>query len=229
MTDARQGLSERRIAEKALELIDADGVDALAMRPLAAALGVGPMALYYYFPNREALLEGVTQLVLTEVDSPNDEALGWRAVVEQIMRSFRLVGLRHPHMAPLLLRYAPRTPDALAFVEAGFRALRRAGFDDVAIARSYSTLAAYSFGTLTTEVNNYFAGHPAVQPRPGSLDAATMARLLPNLTQVGPTLAAQDPEKQFEYGLRLILDGFGVNHGRRPQNRSRRTDPAPLG
>lgn len=219
--DVKQGLSGLRIASKALELIDADpdGVNALTMRRLAAALGASPMALYHYFPDRDALLEGVTQLVLTEVDRPDDPALdwaddqlSWRQVIERIMRSFRVVGLRHPHTAPLLLRYAPRTPDALAFVEAGFRALGRAGFDDAAIALSYSTLCEYSFGSLITEVNRYFAGHPAVQQQGRSLDDVTMARLLPAITRVGPTLAAQNPEEQFEYGLKIFLDGFSQNH-----------------
>jgi AcrR family transcriptional regulator len=200
-------LTERAIAEKALELIDAEGVDALTMRRLATELRTGPMSLYNYFADKDALLEAVTQLVLAEIEAPSEE-LGWKDTVLRIMRSARAAGLRHPHVVPLMERYPPRTIDALAFVEAGFRAFRRAGFDDASIARSYSALAAYSFGTLAVEVNRYFAVHPAVRQNAESLDAASMSRLLPNITQVGPTLAAQDDTAQFEYGLQLILTGF---------------------
>ena len=208
---AKPRLSERRIAAEALALIDAEGVDKLTMRGLATALDTSPMALYTYFADRDALLEAVTQLVLSEVEAPSEE-LGWQVVVRRIMRSFRTVGLRHPHMAQLLQLHPPRTLDALAFVEAGFRAFRRAGFNDAAIARSYSALAAYSFGTLSLEVREYFAKHPAVQQSTDTLDAASMARLLPQITRLGPTLAAQDPTAQFEYGLDLILAGFEVHH-----------------
>src|SRR4051794_35323910 len=99
------------------------------MRRLAAALQTGPMAIYHYYADKDALLEAVAQLVLAEVEAPR-EGLGWNPTVELIMRSVRAVGLRHPHVVPLLERYPPRTLDALAFVEAGFRALRQAGFDD---------------------------------------------------------------------------------------------------
>src|SRR3954452_10710088 len=96
------------------------------MRKLAAALDASPMSLYTYYPDREAVLEALTQLVLAEVDGP-DEDLDWRETIRQIMRSIRRVGLRHPHVAPLINRFPPRTPDALAFVEAGFRAFCTAG------------------------------------------------------------------------------------------------------
>lgn len=207
--DGKQALSERRIAEKALEIIDSDGVEALTMRRLASALGVNPMAPYHYYPNKKALLEAATQLVLAEVDAPRESlGLDWKQTVQQIMRSVREVGLRHPHMVPLMESYSPRTLDSLAFVESGFRALRSAGFNDEAIVRHYMALAAYSFGTLATEVNHYFSRHSVVQQRAGALDAASMARLLPNLAQVGPALALQDPGQQFEWGLDLLLYGF---------------------
>lgn len=207
--DGKQTLSERRIAEKALELIDIDGVEALTMRRLASDLGVDKMALYHYFSNKKALLEAATQLVLAEVDAPRESlGLDWKQTVQKIMRSVREVGLRHPHMVPLMECYGPRTLDSLAFVESGFRALRSAGFTDEAMVRHYMALAAHSFGTLATEVSHYFSQHSVVQPREGALDAASMARLLPNLAQVGPALAAQNSDEQFEWGLNLLLYGF---------------------
>src|SRR4051794_41897625 len=111
------------------------------MRKLAAALDVSPMSLYTYYPDREAVLEALTQLVLAEVEVP-DEDLDWRETIRQIMRSIRRGGLRHPHVAPLIKRFPPRTPPAPAFVEAGFPAVRRAGFDDLSTAPRYPAPAA---------------------------------------------------------------------------------------
>lgn len=200
-------LSERRIAEVALELVDADGVDGLSMRKLAQRLDVAPMSLYTYFPDRDAVLEAVAQLVLAEIEVPPED-LDWREAVRRIMRSVRATGLRHPHATPLIARFPPRTLDALAFVEAGFRALRRAGFDDRSTARCYRALAVYSLGSFDVERNDYFAVHPGGRVSDGSLESPTLDRHLPLLAEIGPALAGQDDAAEFEYGLDLLLEGF---------------------
>jgi AcrR family transcriptional regulator len=205
-------LTERRIAEAALDLVDADGIDGLTMRKLAQRLRVSAMALYTYFPDREAVLEAVTQLVLTEVEIPAED-LDWRETIRQLMRSIRRVGLRHPNAAPLINRFPPRTVDALAFVEVAFRAFRRAGFDDRSTVRCYRALAVYSMGTFDVELSHYFAQHPAAQVVDGSLDTPTAVRLLPHVASIAPLLADQDDEEAFEYGLELLLDGFAQATG----------------
>jgi AcrR family transcriptional regulator len=205
-------LTDRRIAEAALDRVDADGVDGLTMRKLAQRLGVSAMALYTYFPDREAVLEAVTQLLLTEVEIPAED-LDWRETIRHLMRSIRRVGLRHPNAAPLINRFPPRTVDALAFVEVAFRAFRRAGFDDRSTVRCYRALAVYSMGTFDVELSHYFAQHPAAQVVDGSLDTPTAVRLLPHVASIAPLLADQDDEEAFEYGLELLLDGFAQATG----------------
>jgi AcrR family transcriptional regulator len=203
-----RGVSERRIAEAALELVDAEGVDGLSMRKLAQRVGVAPMSLYTYLPDREAVLEAAAQLLLSEIEVPDPE-LDWRETVRVIMRSVRAVGLRHPKAAPLMNRFPPRTPDALAFVEAAFRSFRRAGIDDESTARCYRALAVYSMGTLDVELGGYFGAHPAARTE-GSLDVPTLERHLPNVAAIGPALADQDDAAEFEYGLELLLAGFAA-------------------
>src|SRR3954453_3533720 len=161
------------------------------MRKLAAALDASPMSLYTYYPDREAVLEALTQLVLAEVDVP-DEDLDWRGTIRQIMRAIRPVGVRHPPGGPLINPFPPRPPDALAFVEAGFRAFRRAGFDDVSTARCYRALAVYSMGTFDVELSGYFDQRPGDHAGAYSLAAPSMERHLPNLARIGPALAGQD-------------------------------------
>lgn len=200
-------LSERRIAEVALELVDTEGVDGLSMRKLAQRLGAAPMSLYTYFPDREGVLEAVAQLVLAEIEVPPED-LDWQESVRRIMRSVRETGLRHPNATPLIARFPPRTLDALAFVEAGFRALRRAGFDDVSTARCYRALAVYSLGSFDVERTGYFAVHPGGRPVAATLDSPTLERHLPLLAEIGPALAGQDDAAEFEYGLDLLLAGF---------------------
>jgi AcrR family transcriptional regulator len=207
-----RGTTKRRIAEAALELVDAEGVEGLSMRKLAQSVGVAPMSLYTYFPDRDAVLEALTQLVLAEIELPEGNQ-GWQEELTGIMRSVRQVGLRHPNVAPLMNRYPPRTLDALAFVEAGVRTLRTAGFDDRSTARCYRALAAYSMGTFDVELGHYFGGHPAARPRTDSLSEPQTNRHMPNLARVAPALADQDDEAEFEYGLNLLLTGFAATMG----------------
>jgi AcrR family transcriptional regulator len=205
---ARSGISERSVAKTALDLIDAEGLDGLSMRKLASVLGVSPMAVYTYFADRGALLEAATQLLYAQVDVPSDDTLGPEDTVRHVMRSVRRVILAHPNAVTLFTRYPPRTLDALAFVEAGYRSFRRTGISDRDTARAYRALVAYSIGTAETEINRYFEHHPAARMPAGSVDAPTLERHLPNVTEVGPLLDLLDDAEEFEYGLNLILDGF---------------------
>lgn len=202
-------LSQRGIAEAALAAIDAEGIDGLSMRKLAQGLGSSPMSVYTYFPDKHALLDGVAQLLLAEVETPPED-LNWRDAMRFIMRAVRHVAMAHPNAAGLIHRFPPHTPDALAFVEAGFRSFRRAGFDALSTARCYRALAAYSLGTLDIELGGYFSPETRiVSPSPrDDIQAPGAERLLPLVTEIGPTLGAQDDTAEFEYGLELLLDGF---------------------
>jgi AcrR family transcriptional regulator len=166
------------------------------------------MALYTYFADRDALLDAMTQLLYAQVDAPSDDALGPEDTVRHIMRSVRGVILAHPNAVTLFNKYPPRTLDALAFVEAGYRSFRRTGIDGRAAARAYRALVAYSIGTAEVEINRYFAHRPAANPPAESVGVPTLARHLPNVADVAPLLDQLDDAEEFEYGLNLIVDGF---------------------
>ena len=202
-------LTQRGIADAALAAIDAEGIDGLSMRKLAQTLGSSAMSLYTYFPDKDALLDGIAQLLLAEVDTPPED-IHWRDAMRFIMRSVRDVALRHPNAALLIHRFPPHTPDALAFVEAGFRSFRRAGFDDLSTARCYRALAAYSLGTLDVQLGGYFSpeARAITPPDRDSIQAPSVDKLLPHVAAISPSLAAQDDTEEFEYGLELLLDGF---------------------
>ena len=73
----RPRLSKDAVTGRALELADADGLDALTIRKLAQHLGVTPMALYWHFRSKEDLLEGMGERVWSEVDMNVDPAAAW--------------------------------------------------------------------------------------------------------------------------------------------------------
>src|ERR1700735_5268385 len=96
----------------ALQIIDADGADALSMRRLARALDRDPMILYRDAPNKAALLDGVAEAVLAQlkVDATDPD---WAAQLRAVARDYRALALAHPNVVPLLVTRPLATPLAL--------------------------------------------------------------------------------------------------------------------
>src|ERR1051326_703221 len=97
-SERRQTLDRRRILHAALELIDAEGLEALSMRKLGAALGVEAMALYYYVPNKAARLQAVAELVLEQLPIPAEPSNDWADTIRALARAFRQLGRAHPNV-----------------------------------------------------------------------------------------------------------------------------------
>ena len=211
----RTGMSEAVIAARALALVDEVGLDGLSMRRLATALDVSAMTLYSYFSDREALLDAVTQLLYAEI-VPRASRTVPREKLRALMHAVRRVLLAHPRALPLVSQYPPRTVEALAFVNAGFRAVLDAGVSPLHAARCYRALAAYSIGTATVEISGYF-GHGLGPPgAPGTgVDPTVLQEALPEVALVAPLLVDLDDEAEFDYGLDLTLDGFLRRHAPR--------------
>ena len=99
----------RSVLAAALEIIDRDGADALSMRRLARALDRDPMILYRHAPNKAALLDGVAETVLAQlqVDSADPD---WAGQLREVARHYRALALAHPHVVPLLVTRPLATP-----------------------------------------------------------------------------------------------------------------------
>ncbi len=106
---ARVRLSRERILDAALELIDAEGLDAVSMRTLAARLGVQAMSLYHHFANKAALFDGLHERLLLQMRVEVD-GLGWDEALRQLARSYRAVAAAHPLAFGLLATRPLSTP-----------------------------------------------------------------------------------------------------------------------
>jgi AcrR family transcriptional regulator len=200
----RTGLTTRAVARAALELLDDEGLDAVTMRRVAAALDVSPMTLYSYVADHDALLDEAAQLLYAGIAAP-EPGLPPRESLRALMHNVRRTLLAHPGALPLVSTYPPRTLEALAFVDAGYRALRGAGVPALDVVSAYRALAAYSLGTATVELHRYFAGAPARGALP---DPVTLKRERPYVAELSPLLEHLDDDAEFDYGLDLTLDGF---------------------
>jgi AcrR family transcriptional regulator len=127
----RPRLNREEIAATAVRIADADGLDALSMRRLAAELGAGTMTLYYYLRTKDELLALVTDAVMGEVVLPPGERLpsDWRAAITTIARRSRDALRRHqwmldiaddPAVGPNSVRHFDQTMQAVAGLDVDF-------------------------------------------------------------------------------------------------------------
>ncbi len=201
----RQPLSRERIVDTAIALVDAEGLDALTMRRLGAELGIDPMAVYYYVPNKAALLDAVVEAVMAEIDLGVDDPS--RPAEERLVRAAQAyadVLVRHRNALPLLLVRGPATPAALAPVELMVGILRSGGVPpEHAVAGMH---------VLTAAVRGYAAIIANELTDPGRRDTEALVALaspeqFPYLSEAAAQ-PRQDTQAAFEFGLRAIASGL---------------------
>jgi len=206
------GLTRDKVLAVALELADAEGLEALSFRRLAGRLDVTPMALYRYVASKEALLDGMGDRVLGELELSQAQDDDWREQLRAAARSFRSSLLAHPAVLPIFLSRPLFTPAARDAAETLLGSFMRAGF-----ARERAVLLYQQFVRLVLALVLLETGGGA-QSDAKRREQARMARMTlealprtryPNLVEAAPHLAAaRDPEVAFEAGLDLLLAGI---------------------
>ena len=95
-------LSRAAIVREAITMLDADGIEALSMRKLGAALNAGATSLYRHVATKDELMELAVDQVVAEITVPPASSPDWRAAAAETARSFRATALRHPWLASVL-------------------------------------------------------------------------------------------------------------------------------
>jgi AcrR family transcriptional regulator len=109
-------LDQARIRAAALALVDAEGLEGLSMRRLAAALDVTPASLYFHYATKDELLDGVAADVLADVDT-GAFAQGWERGLRAWARSLHAALAAHPRLVPAIWHSPGRRADALQRAE----------------------------------------------------------------------------------------------------------------
>lgn len=214
----RRALTRERMLEAAMALADAQGLDALTMRRLAAALGVEAMSLYHHVPNKDALLDGLVDAIIGEVNDATSELGGadWRAALRDRCLAARDVMVRHP-WAPTLIGTRTTIPASVVlYYEGVLGLLIEGGFSYALAHKALHALGSMSLGF----VQELFS--PAATGGSLDVDAAEaqfeeLAAALPHLTAMaaaeihandGDVLGWCDSRAEFEFTLDLLLDGL---------------------
>jgi AcrR family transcriptional regulator len=126
-TETRPSLSRELVADRALEIADAEGIEAVTIRRLATELGVTPMALYWHFRTKEDLLAGLADRVLDAIELPQRSA-DWSADIRAALASLVTAMRPHPQVALLVPDRMMVHPSGLALTETALSTLSEAGF-----------------------------------------------------------------------------------------------------
>ena len=146
------------ILAAALQIADDQGLDAVTMHAVARRLQVTPMALYRHVASKSALLDGLVEMLLTELPLPPRE-LPWDEFLAALAAGIRATARRHPGVFPLLLSRPAVTPAAMGVRDAIHQALRQAGVPETDVARTERLLSTAVLGFAVSEAAGRFRRH----------------------------------------------------------------------
>ncbi|MCP2254874.1 transcriptional regulator, TetR family [Prauserella aidingensis] len=216
-------LNRKRALRAAVELADAEGIDAVSMRGLASRLGVVPMALYKHVSNKDDLLDGMVDTLVADIDRP-DPAQGWKTAVRDTILSARRTIVRHPWARHVIETRTRRTPDVLGYMDALAGAFLAGGFSAQLTHHVMHALGHRIWGFSPEAFDEPEVADDATPPAdPAELEAMVehMSATYPSITAI--TLATIDGDLsrlgegcdeqfEFEFALDLLLDGFERLH-----------------
>lgn len=205
------GLTRDQIVRAAVELLDAEGLDALSMRKLGSRLGSGATSIYWHVANKHELLELAYDEVWGEMTVPDPTLVGWRDAISSCAHSMRAVVLRHPWSSGLIGRLPALGPNALMIGNGSLKAYEQAGFRGLELSYASSVVTAYVFGMTIPEI----AWRETMDD--GDLESVRetvikSAERFPDLLEQLKVAPVHDHqamrEMAFDFGLVVVLDGL---------------------
>jgi AcrR family transcriptional regulator len=203
-------LTRQQVLLAAVELADKQGLASLSMRALARHVGVEAMSLYHHVANKEALLDGMVDVVFSEMhlprgDCPWDDEMRRRAVSgrEVLTRHRWAVGLMDSRSAP--------GPDTLRHHDAVLGCLRAGGFPVRLAAHAFAVLDAYLYGFMVQELSLPLPSGADLTELADQILASMPPDSLPHLAELTREVVLKpgyDFGDEFGYGLEIVLDGL---------------------
>jgi AcrR family transcriptional regulator len=208
--EERPRLSRERVLEAAMRVADEGGIDALTIRSLAQSLGVKPMSVYYYVANKDEILDGIVDLVFSQIELPKADG-DWRAEIRRRAHSARRVLRAHPWAIGLMESRTSPGPATLRHHDVVIATLRGAGFSQALTAHAYALLDSYTYGFALQEVGLPFEGSDSVAEIAEPIMERFASGDYPHLTEMATDYYLQpgyDFGDEFEWGLDLILEAL---------------------
>ncbi|MFP2964338.1 TetR/AcrR family transcriptional regulator [Myxococcus sp. 1LA] len=218
-----QALSLERIVAAAIEIADAEGLQALSMAHLAKQLGCATMSLYRHVASKDELLVFMMDAAPGKPPAIDVSAHGWRAGLEHWAQELRSVYFRHPWILQVAIGRPPLEPGQLAWVDSGLRTLAETGLSPDEKLAVLMLVLKYVRGEAQLRAGLRTTGEqgPWNSQATQAWYGRTLARLIdaerfPALSEVSAAGAFDstddntDGTSDFQFGLARILDGVGM-------------------
>lgn len=223
-TTHRAGLSKDRVFRAAVNVADEGGIAAVTMRRLAQELGVEAMSLYHHVADKDEVLNGMVDLVVSEINTrvaeiaapPGAADRNWKAAVRRRILSAREVLLSHPWAPGVIESRTTMSPTVMRYYDSLVRHLREGGLSVSLTHHAMHALASRALGftqELFSPDNDGDSG-----PDVAAIMRGQLAEEYPYITEIATieagnhdkdsTLGWCDDQVEFEFGLDLLLDGL---------------------
>ncbi|MCB1247602.1 MAG: TetR/AcrR family transcriptional regulator C-terminal domain-containing protein [Acidimicrobiia bacterium] len=212
-------LSRERVFEAAISVADNGGLEALTMRALATELDVEAMSLYYHVKNKEAILDGVVEALVTEIEDecggfePHAGTGDWKAALRTRILHARTVMLRHKWAPALIETRTTIGLGTMRYMHGIIAILRAGGFSWDLIHHTMHALGSRALG-FSPEL--FEPGAPQDQADLGELmdlaasEVPLLVEMLSNIAHDDPdsTIGWCDDQTEFLFGVDVLLDGL---------------------
>jgi AcrR family transcriptional regulator len=211
---ARKPLSRDAIADAALAIVDAEGLEGLSMRRLAQELDTGPASLYAHVSGKDELLQLLIDRVAGEVPPVEPDPERWEEQLKDYLRALRGVLRAHRDLAGAALANIPTGPNAVAAMEGMLGILRAGELPDPVIALAADLLPQYV--NIEAYEGSLFAQR--MEREPEYLEAifeyfrALPADRFPHFAALADAMTddLQDDDARFEFGIEVLVRGLAT-------------------
>jgi len=206
----RAPLTRDQVLRAAVALADEGGIEALTMRKLGEAVGVEAMSLYNHIADKADLLDGMIDVVFSEIGLPAGD-IGWTPAMRKRALSARQTLARHRWAIGLMESRTTPGPATLRHHDAVLRCLREAGFSVEMTAHAYSLLDSYIYGFALQEANLPFGTADEATQVADEIADQLSAGQYPHMAELATEHVLRPGYNygdEFEIGLDLILDAL---------------------
>lgn len=218
----RPALTLTQIVTAAIALADADGIEALSMRRLAAELGVGTMSLYRYVPTKDELLNLMLDQVLASQIGRTEPGAPWRENLTAMAEKGRTMYLRYPWLLQVNWSRPVLGPNAIAQMDETVAGLSELPFGDQEKMMVVSAVDAYVTGSVREEIRYAQAAAETglAEEEFWNYQVPVLVRAMesgkyPAMAALSEDVFDADWEDSFALGLQFMLDGIAQQVARR--------------
>ena len=205
----REPLTRERVVEAALRVMDEEGLEAVTMRRVAREVGVEAMSLYHHVEDKEDLLDGICECVMSGFEFP-EPADDWVENCRRGARAWRQLLQRHPDVMRLMSekRGPVRSVESMRPMEYALTVLRSSGLSDRDTAQAFHAFGGYIQGFVMMELGSIAGSSDEEHVKAHAELAASLPGDFETMQAVGPYFLECDADEQFEFGLDLLIRGL---------------------